>query len=275
MDWEAMAREFDSEAQRQSFDELPKREWYREPHDFEADGVLICGMCGKPKEVVYANGVKFPIIHNHQMDKLFRKEETALEIVERKERNRRQCFAGEFRELERECRLSKADPDTQQEALEAVDKFVKTMYENKSKKMGRGLLIYGHNGRGKTFIAGCLCNELLDKGYKVLMTSTRRLRSLAEERFGNTNNVIDWLIRFDAVCLDDMFQDRATESGREFIITVVDALYKMRVPVIATTNMSAQYLMNPSDQDKPAIDRLKERCERLEMTGRNRRQGRL
>lgn len=255
-------------------DEIPQREWYREPNDFEADGVLICGMCGKPKEEVIGS-VKFPIIHEHQLDTVFRKKEDALAIVERKQRWRNQCFAGEFRELANECRLSRADIDTDQEALEAVNRFVKTMYENKHKKIGRGLLIYGQNGRGKTFISGCLCNELLDHGYMPLMTSTRRLRNLAEERFGNTQNIIDWLVRFDVVCLDDIFADKRTESGREFVFDIVDALYKMRIPIIATTNMSKQYLMNPSDADKPAIDRLKERCEKLEMTGRNRRQGRL
>lgn len=256
-------------------DEIPQREWYREPNDFEADGVLICGMCGKPKEILYENGVKFPVIHDHQMERIFRKEETALDIIERKERNARQCFAGEFRELRNECRWDRRDADTQPEAVEAVEMFVKTMGENKSKKMGRGLLIYGHNGRGKTFVSGCLCNLLLEKGYKPLMTSTRRLRSLAEERFGNLNNVTDWLTRFDAVCLDDVFADKTTDAGREFVFTVIDALYKMRVPMIVTTNMSKDYLMNPNDADKPSIDRLKERCEKLEMTGRNRRQGRL
>lgn len=271
MDWETISKNAEAE----TFDEIPQREWYREPRDFEADGVLICGMCGRPKEVLYENGVKFPIVHSHQMDKLFDKEKTALEILEEKERNRRQCFTGEFRELESECRLSRADADTDPAALETIERFVKTFYENKSKKIGRGLLIFGYNGRGKTFISGCLCNELLDKGYKVLMTSTRRLRSLAEERFGNANNVIDWLVRFDAVCLDDIFADKTTDTGREFVFTVIDALYKMRVPIIATTNMSKEYLTNPNDADKPAIDRLKERCDKLEMKGRNRRQGRL
>lgn len=256
-------------------DVLPERPWYWEPGDFDADGVLVCGQCGRPKEVAYENGVKFPIVHEHQMGTLFQKRVSTLEIVERKQRNRRQCFAGEFSELESECKLSRAAADTQPEALDAINRFVKTMYENKHKKMGRGLILYGFNGRGKTFLAGCLCNELLDKGYKVLMTSTRRLRSQTEEKFGSRNSMLKWLCGFDAVCLDDIFADKNTDAGREFVFDVVDALYLRRVPVIVTTNVSKDYLVNPSDADKPAIDRLKERCEKLELTGRNRRQGRL
>lgn len=256
-------------------DALPEKPWNWEPGDFDADGVLVCGQCGKPKQIDYGNGVKFDVIHEHQLERLNEKKLNAIEIVERKQRWRRACFAGEFVELERECRLSRADVDTQPEALDAVERFVKTMYENKAKKMGRGLLIYGFDGRGKTFIAGCLCNELLDKGFRAIMTSTRRLRSQVDEKFGSRNAMLDWLCGHDVVALDDIFADKNTDTGREFVFDVIDALYKRRVPVIATTNMSKNYMMNPSDADKPSIVRLKERCEKLELTGRNRRQGRI
>lgn len=249
--------------------------WYKEPRDFYDGDMLICGLCGKPKEVVYPNGVKMPIVHRHQFDKLFNKEPNALEICETQDRNRRTCFAGEFRELANECRLSRADADTQPEALDVINTFVRSFYDNKAKKWGRGLIIYGFNGRGKTFLAGCLCNELLDKHYRVLMTSTRRLRSQVDEKFGSLNDTMEWLCRFDCVCLDDFLCDKNTETGREFVAHVIDALYKMRVPVIVTTNASKEYLMNPGDDYKPTIDRLKERCEKLELVGRNRRQGRL
>lgn len=276
MDWEKIARELQLEIDKQKFDELPERPSNWEPGDFYSDGVLMCGQCGNPKESVYVNDdgsvVKFPIYHDHQ---LRNQKEDALNIVERIQRRRRQCFAGEFMELGRECRWDDRDADTQPEAVDAVERFVRTMYENKNKNMGRGLIIYGHNGRGKTYVAGCLCNLLLDKDYKVLMTSTRRLRSQVDERFGSRNDMLMWLCGFDVVCLDDMFADRNTDTGREFVFDVVDALYLRRVPVVATTNMSRDYLTNPSDKDKPTIDRLKERCEKLEMTGRNRRQGRL
>lgn len=248
-------------------------EWYRETMDFEHDGKLVCGICGEYKEVEY-DGVKFPVIHDHQMEELYSREELPKDRERRLRKWRMACWAGEFRELEDECRLLRADTDTQPEAIQAIDGFVRNMPENKAKKNGRGLIIYGFNGRGKTFIAGCLCNELLDAGYRVLMTSTRRLRSQCEERFGSTNAIIDWLCRHDVVCLDDLFKDRDTDTGREFVFTVIDALYKMRVPVIVTTNMSREYLTNPRDCDKPTVDRLKERCDKLELTGRNRRQGR-
>lgn len=249
-------------------------EWYRETMDFEHDGKLVCGICGEYKEEE-CDGVKFPIIHDHQMEELYSKEESPRDRGRRLRKWRMACWSGEFRELEDECRLLRADHDTQPEAIEAIDRFVRNMPENKAKKNGHGLIIYGFNGRGKTFIAGCLCNELLDAGYRALMTSTRRLRAQCEEKFGSTNGIIEWLCRHDVVCLDDLFADKDTDVGREFVFTIVDSLYKMRVPVIVTTNMSREYLTNPRDADKPTVDRLKERCEKLELTGRNRRQGRL
>lgn len=244
--------------------------WYQEPGDFEVDGVLICGVCGKPKE----DGI-FPIIHEHQMGALFRKQRTESEIAAIIERRRAACFAGEFRELAGECRIERADSDTQPEALDAIIRFRKTMRENRALKMGRGLLFYGDKGRGKTFISGCLMNMLVDDGYKCLMTSIRRLKSQSEERFGSTNGLVEWLCGFDAVCLDDLFRERGTESMAEFSFTIIDSLYKRRVPMIITTNMSRAYMTNPNDRDGAILDRVKERCEKIEMTGRNRRQGRM
>ena len=262
----------------QNIDEPPKRPYYYQHGDFYRDDIMICGLCGKPKEVAYHTDegmVKFPVIHSHQLEDLGRKEETVFDMMQRKQRWRNACFAGEFRELGNECKIENRDEDTQPEAIDALDRFCKTMFENRKNRMGRGLIIYGMNGRGKTFLAGCLCNMLLDKDYKVVMTSTRRLRSQVDEKFGSLNSTLDWLTRHDAVCLDDMFADRQTDTQREFTFSVVDALYKMRVPMIVTTNVTKAYLVNPSDSDKPTIDRIKERCEKLELVGRNRRQGRL
>ena len=43
------------------------------------------------------------------------------------------------------------------------------------KKDSTGLLLWGNVGTGKSFIAGCIANALLDKGVPVIMTNFARL----------------------------------------------------------------------------------------------------
>ena len=107
------------------------------------------------------------------------------------------------------------------------------------------------------------------------MTSTRRIRSEIDRTYGSQNDVLDRLCRNDLVVLDDLFRDKDTEAGREVLFTVVDALYKMRVPVIVTTNLSKDSLTFPNEGDAAVVERLKERCRRVEVAGPNRRQVRM
>lgn len=250
---------------------------YEEPGDFRnPEGMLVCGYCGKPKETEpYANGVRFPIVHDHQLQALVRHEETAEELSERIGRNRARCFAGEFAEEGIRDTFDSAALDTDQAALQECQSFVKRFSQERMAKTGAGLILFGQVGRGKTFLAGCVCNALLDEGWRCLMTSTRRIRSEIDRTYGSQNDVLDRLCRNDLVVLDDLFRDKDTEAGREVLFTVVDALYKMRVPVIVTTNLSKDSLTFPNEGDAAVVERLKERCRRVEVAGPNRRQVRM
>lgn len=245
---------------------------YEEPGDFRnPDGVLVCGYCGKPKEHE-VGGVRFPVLHDHQLGSLFRHEETDEEREQRVRRNRERCFGGIFAEEGARDFFDAASPDTDQAALQECQSLVNRFAEERVAKTGSGLILFGQVGRGKTFLAGCICNALTDAGWRCLMTSTSRIRSEIDRSFGSQNDVLEKLCRHDLVVLDDLFRDKDTEAGRELVFSVVDALYKMRVPVVATTNVTADGLTYPPEPMRPVVDRLKERCRRVEVKGPNRRQ---
>lgn len=233
--------------------------WYEEPGDFrDESGTLVCGRCGRPKEDRFG----FPIVHWHQVEDISAPEETPEARAERIAENRRRCFGGEFRELSK-CIRSEMAPDTPRELLGIIDAYVADFTANRG--IGRGLMLFGPVGRGKTHAAACACNMVLDGGWRCLMTSTRRIRSQVESRYGSLNAVLDSLCSNDLVVLDDLFRDRNTEAGNEAVFDVVDALYKMRVPVIVTTNMSRNAVWGPPDCIAAAVDRLRERCQMVEL----------
>lgn len=246
--------------------------WYEQSGDFERDGVLICGLTGLPKEVVYEDGVRFPVVDPVTHRQLFAKEVSPTQRFFARQESINACFCGEFRDL-RELTLDKAVPDTQPEAIDLVKRQAKGFYENHVKRLGRGLVIYGENGRGKTFLLSCLANELLRRDYKALMTSTRRLESMIDRSFGSLNSVIDdYLVNFDAVFLDDLFRNRNTEKAKETIFALIDALYKRRVTMMISTNASRGFFASPPEDYRAVVDRIKERCEFFELKGPNRRQ---
>lgn len=243
--------------------------WNAEPGDFrDADGVLVCGTCGKPKE---EGG--FPVVHEHQLASLNRRELTDAERAERARALRSRCFSGGFADLADRCTLDRMATDTDPSAADAVMRYVR-LFGREYRRQGRGLLLHGPMGRGKTFLAACVCNALLDAGYRCRMTSLKAIRGRIEQRYGTEAAELEALRRNDLVVLDDLFRERDTEWGRELSQTVVDELYRNRVAVVATTNASPEAIKAPRGEHAAfVLERLKERCERVEVGGPNRRQG--
>lgn len=93
-----------------------------------------------------------------------------------------------------------------------------------------GLLLWGNVGTGKSFIAGCIADALLDKGVPVIMTNfARLLNKLTDMYSGDRNAYID--------------------SFRKFPLMII------------TTNLSLEELKDTTDLSKARIyGRVLERC---------------
>lgn len=244
--------------------------WYAEEGDWrDGSGKLVCGECGLYKEVLVGSddgrALVEPVLHRHQLS---RPEETEEQRASRIAGNRRACFCGEFSDLSACTFESAVEPDPL--AFAQAEAFCANF--RGTHRSGEGLILHGPCGRGKTFLAACVCNRLLDAGWRCLFTSTRRIRSQVESRYGSGEAMLSALRRNDLVVLDDLFRDRDTEWGRELVFSVVDSLYASHVPVVVTTNVGRAALASPKPSDQPVVDRLKERCHAVEMSGANRRQ---
>ena len=125
-----------------------------------------------------------------------------------------------------------------------------------------GLLLWGNVGTGKSFIAGCIANALLDKGVPVIITNfARLLNKLTDMYSGDRNAYIDSFKKYPLMIIDDLGMERDSEFAREQVFSVIDSRYRSQLPIIVTTNLSLEELKDTTDLSKARIyDRVMERC---------------
>ena len=140
------------------------------------------------------------------------------------------------------------------------------------RKSGKGLLLYGDVGTGKTFYAACIVNALIDKGYPCLMTNFSRLTNQIAGMWEGKQEYIDSLSMFALVAIDDLGVERDTEYMNENVTTIIDSLYRARVPMIITSNYTPKQLTESVEiRKKRVYDRMLERCHPVMVNGVSRR----
>ena len=138
-------------------------------------------------------------------------------------------------------------------------------------KTGQGLLFWGNVGTGKTFLAGCIANALMEKNIPVLMTSfPKLLNALGGLYSGEKNEYLKSLNQYRLLIIDDLGVERDTPYVLETVYLVIDERYKSGKLFIITTNLSLEKLRNPADLEHGRIyDRIMERCVPVAFSGKN------
>ena len=140
------------------------------------------------------------------------------------------------------------------------------------KATGKGLLLYGSVGSGKTFAAACVANALIDKGIPVLMTNFSRIINRIQASFDGRQEYIDDITEYPLLIIDDLAAERNTEFVNEIVFSVIDARYRTGLPLIVTTNIDHETMMNETDIVRRRIySRIIERCHPIRVSGADRR----
>ena len=140
------------------------------------------------------------------------------------------------------------------------------------KEQGKGLLLYGDVGTGKTFHAACVVNALIDKGFPCLMTNFARLVNTLQGMYEGKQEYIDSLNRFSLIVIDDLGAERQSEYMQEQVYNIIDNRYRARLPLIITTNLTIEEIKKPQCVGNARIyDRLLEVCHPIEVAGISRR----
>lgn len=239
------------------------------------DGLLYCGTCKTKKQT------RINILGMERTPFCLCRCE-----VEKREREEAERKRIEFERRVKELRRTGFPESDMQEWTFANDdgenSKIMTVAKNyvdnfsKMREDGKGLLLFGSVGAGKTYAAACIANALIDNGYPVLMTNFARIRNTVQGLFDGRQEYFDSLNRFPLLILDDLSAESKSEYMQEIVYSVIDARYRANLPLIITTNLTADELKHPADiTNQRTFSRLFEMCIPIEITGDDRRRKKL
>lgn len=141
-------------------------------------------------------------------------------------------------------------------------------------KSGAGLLLWGGVGTGKTFLAACVANALLDRSIPVLMPVTGELLNKLMGIYPSERNAfLKSLNAYSLLILDDLGMEHSSEFAMSQMFNIVDGRYRTGKPLIVTTNLTLHELKHPPDLAHARIyDRLLEMCTPIKINGQDVRQ---
>ncbi len=246
-----------------------------DPDDYQVDGIWYCGKCKTARQVAKEyNGrsVLLPCTCDCRKAEIEKAEARKAE-EERKRLIKRMRTAGFPDEALVSLTFSMDDHENEK-LSSAARKYVENFDE--MRRRHKGLLLYGTVGTGKTFMACCIANALIDKGIPCMVTSFPRLVNTITGMRDGRQEYIDSLNKFVLLVIDDLASERDTEYMTEIVQQIIDARYRSGLPLIVTTNLTGDELKHPAEVRKQRIySRLFEMCVPFEVVGDDRRRKKL
>lgn len=243
--------------------------------DYLVDGLLYCHRCNTPKQcrVELFGRIRTPMCLCKCEAEKRDAEEKERKRIERMQEIAQMRKIG-FPESEMHGWNFASDDKTNEKITGVIKRYADNFDVMKGR--GKGLLLYGSVGTGKSFYAACVVNELIDKGYPCLMTNFARLVNTIQGMFEGKQEYIDRLNKFDLLVIDDLSAERDTEYMNEIIFNIIDSRYRAGLPLIITTNLTADEIKNPADIKKQrTYSRLLEMTIPVEVAGTDRRRKKL
>lgn len=253
---------------------LDRLETKAEPNDGEYlsdDGLLYCEKCHMPvqyRKMFLGKMRTLPCICKCKQEEMRREKEEAEAREQMIQIQRMKSTGIQERHL-LDWRFDTAqETDTIRWAKKYVAEWRKVKEEN------LGLLLWGDVGTGKSFVAACIANALLEQMVPVLMTNFSKILNqmgamYTEERY----QYIASLNHYSLLIIDDLGIERSTEYAKEQVYAVIDERYKANLPLIITTNLTINEIRNPENvADARIYSRVLEMCTPVHVGGADRRQ---
>lgn len=112
---------------------------------------------------------------------------------------------------------------------------------------GKGLMMFGGTGAGKTHLAVAAMQELLEKGYPCVFAVVPELLDRIKASWNRGSDeredqIIQAMNSADMVILDDLGAEQLTDWTITKLYTIINGLYARNTAVIVTTNCSLDEL---------------------------------
>ena len=138
------------------------------------------------------------------------------------------------------------------ENMELIENICKNFIKNFDDENCKSLLFTGKTGLGKTFLSGCIANELLKKGKTVLyQTSSVMFDTIINYRFGKKNvsqTIYDSLLDVDLLIIDDLGTEGKNDMKLVELFNLLNTRLLNSKKTIISTNLSLQTLFDTYDE---------------------------
>lgn len=234
------------------------------------DGMVHCGKCKGRKQLQVSLGNEIHVVRcmcKCEAKKL----EDKKKQDEYEEHMRRISRLKEASMMDRKYREDTFDKyqvrDENQKVFDLAKKYAKKFPE--MYKKNQGLLLYGPVGTGKSFTAACIGNYLLNNAKSVIMTSFVKI---LQDVWDNDKEAEYIMILNSAslLIIDDLGTERETDYALEKVYNVIDSRVRTNKPIIITSNLELNDMMNCDDIRKKRIyDRILECCYPIYVGGKS------
>ena len=226
------------------------------------DGLLYCGKCHAPKEMFFAKGIVLMGRNRHPIECACckaKREQQEVAIRQQKHRDLVRRLKAEGFSDTAMLNWTFENDNGSSPQMHHAHRYVEQWQTMRSENLM--LLLWGGVGTGKSFLAGCIANALMELEVPVRMTSFSRIMNERNNSFSGRNEVVNRLCCFPLLIIDDFGMERSTEYALEQVYNIVDSRYRSRKPLIVTTNLTLDEIRHPQDTAHARIyDRILEMC---------------
>ena len=214
--------------------------------EYMKDGHAYCKTCHERKdgEVKSLMDMKFIFKNNCKCDRERFEKQKQREKEQEIERLKRSCFIS-MSQWAYTFDNYKGETD---KSYTIAKNYVKE-YEQ-MKKENIGLLFCGTVGSGKTYLACCIANALIEE-YMIrvkIRNFAQIINDLQKSGFDlDKNDYIESLTNVSVLILDDLGIERDTSYAKEQVYNIVNSRYLKQKPTIFTTNLPYEKIQNSDD----------------------------